>query len=99
MDAKKRYCHLKQITKIHRRKGKHYKAFNELTYPYFKKLTQENCYYCGQIDKYNGIDRVDNNEGYSYWNSRACCSRCNRMKSKMTLDEFLEQVRKIHDNW
>ena len=37
---------------------------------------------------YNGLDRIDNNKGYSIENVVPCCKRCNRAKFKMTVDEF-----------
>lgn len=53
-------------------------------------LFYEKCFYCNQIyngidiseDKrtLNGIDRLDNNEGYTINNSVSCCKMCNSMK-------------------
>lgn len=74
----------------------------------FKLLISKNCYYCGiepfQMIKnnhnngdliYNGIDRLDNSEGYSIHNCVTCCGVCNKMKNKFTKDNFLKHIVKI----
>lgn len=43
----------------------------------------------------NGIDRVDNNIGYTSTNSVACCKVCNRAKNTMTKQDFLIWVNRI----
>lgn len=45
--------------------------------------------------KFNGIDRIDNNEGYVEGNVRSCCKTCNRMKSSMTAEMFVSHANKI----
>ena len=75
-----------------------------LTENQFINLTQKDCYYCGakpsNINKkkncngdyiYNGLDRVDNDKGYTMDNVVPCCRNCNRAKYKMTLQEFQEK--------
>ena len=74
----------------------------------FDKLTSSNCHYCGippyTVKKnrhrngqfvYNGIDRVDNSQGYEIENCVSCCKVCNRAKDIMGLEEFLSWVRRI----
>lgn len=83
-----------------------------LTKEEFKEITKRNCYYCGDVPNnearrenkklvhsyiYNGIDRLDNDKGYTLNNSVACCKKCNFMKGKMSEIEFLENVRKIYE--
>jgi hypothetical protein len=43
----------------------------------------------------NGIDRVDNSEGYVLDNCVPCCSTCNYMKRGLGFGEFITQARKI----
>lgn len=43
--------------------------------------------------KYNGIDRVNNNEGYTLLNSLSCCIICNRAKNSLSYGEFIEWVK------
>lgn len=49
--------------------------------------------------KYNGIDRVDSNEGYVFGNLRTCCSTCNYAKNKMTTEQFFAWIDRIVDYW
>jgi len=77
------------------------------------KLFNNNCFYCGDAPdnvrttvgrkknlffKYNGIDRIDNTNGYVGGNVVSCCKKCNRAKDTMTTKEFLAHVCKIHEN-
>lgn len=71
----------------------------------FKILTSKNCIYCGIEPKqffkrkddyglyvYNGLDRLDNFEGYTINNVMPCCTICNRAKSNMTQNDFLKHL-------
>jgi len=73
----------------------------ELTKEEFRAMTEASCYYCGtkpsQVNRplrcnggytYNGVDRVDNSQGYTKDNTVACCGRCNLAKGQMSVDEF-----------
>ena len=74
-------------------------------------LMQQNCYYCGckpaqGVNRvavygytYNGLDRIDNNIGYTINNLVACCGTCNKAKGKQTLVEFKEWISRIHKNF
>ena len=60
------------------------------------------CSYCGRlcdpsIDYYNGIDRIDNNIGYTIDNSVSCCKYCNFAKNDFLLDEFLLWIKRTKD--
>lgn len=39
---------------------------------------------------YNGVDRLDNTEGYTPKNSVACCALHNDMKGTLTVEQFLQ---------
>lgn len=63
----------------------------ELTKEQFFNFVTSSCFYCGakdtcgwkeygQIFKYNGIDRVDNDVGYVFDNCVTCCKPCNTKK-------------------
>ena len=71
-------------------------------------LTGQDCYYCGRppqqivkrprcfgVHVYNGIDRLDNTQGYIRGNCVPCCRRCNTAKSNQTLAEFYAQIAAI----
>lgn len=66
------------------------------------KLMTEKCFYCGKqgtVDDSNGIDRWQNEEGYTLNNSVPCCWPCNRAKSVGTAEEFIELCRKVTKEW
>ena len=54
------------------------------------------CHYCGitaeENDCISGLDRVDNQQGYSAPNTVPCCAKCNMMKGTLTLSEFENQI-------
>src|SRR3990172_3636584 len=81
----------------------------ELSLMEFEDLTKKNCFYCGieprqqTGDKgmngkyvYNGIDRVDNNLGYTTSNCVPCCETCNRAKRVMSVDEFYSWIDRVY---
>ena len=63
----------------------------------FIGLIHSKCYLCG-TEKAEGVDRINNEVGYTTDNSRPCCVFCNKMKWVHSKKEFLEQVAKIHNN-
>ena len=82
-----------------------------LTKEEMMEIFRQKCYYCGASPSnehrnnskkyngsfiYNGIDRLDNTQGYYLFNVVPCCGVCNRMKSDMTEGDFIEQIEKIH---
>ena len=67
----------------------------ELTYKQFLQLWRENCHYCGCQITTIGIDRRDNNIGYTIDNCLPCCSVCNKMKQAQAYDNFLLHCHRI----
>ena len=77
------------------------------------KLFQTECYYCGEknnsclneyIDrrcrsKLCGIDRMDNNIGYTIDNCVPCCIVCNMMKGNKSINNFYGLITQILYNW
>lgn len=59
-------------------------------------LFKGNCYYCNS-NPLNGIDRVDNNQGYTLDNCVPCCKICNMMKKDLTINEFINHCHKIKE--
>jgi len=83
----------------------------DLTEEQFKKITQKDCFYCGNKPSntynrkgqngeyiYNGIDRLNNNKGYTIKNSVPCCYTCNRAKGKLTFQEFKDWAKRFCNN-
>lgn len=77
-----------------------------------KKLTKQDCHYCGiepqQIISqtgcngpyiYNGLDRIDNSKGYIIDNVVPCCKFCNQAKSSMTIEQFREWLTRIYKHY
>lgn len=50
---------------------------------------------CNRSYSANGIDRVDNLEGYTVENCVPCCRFCNRAKTNHTPSYFLAKIAKI----
>lgn len=81
----------------------------ELSLNEFVEVCSKDCEYCGSAPSkligncyksgpftYNGIDRVDSHLGYIVKNCVPCCTTCNRMKMKLTLDKFICCIKKIY---
>lgn len=82
-----------------------------LTEEQFRELTKSDCFYCGDAPNrpwpsrsgtgnyiYNGVDRYDNEHGYTIENCVSCCYRCNKMKSDLDVSEFMEHIKKVYKN-
>jgi hypothetical protein len=79
----------------------------DLTHEQFRDLCQKPCAYGGCLPSrvntsnsgeqfiYNGVDRVDSTKGYSVENCVPCCNIHNKMKSSLTLSQFLEYCQKV----
>lgn len=84
----------------------------ELTREQARKLSQGNCHYCNAPPKqvirgggrngafaYNGIDRVENSQGYTIENVVSCCKWCNTAKGIRSENEFKQWIAKVDDHW
>ena len=82
----------------------------DLTEKQFADITQKDCHYCGAKPNntanrkssfgeyiYNGIDRIDNNKGYTMNNVVPCCKRCNIAKNNSTLQEYQDWINKSYN--
>ena len=83
----------------------------EITKTHFEKLLASDCYYCGsgvsntyksspavEDFYYNGVDRIDSSKGYTEDNIVPCCGRCNQAKNTMSVEEFLEWIKKVYEH-
>jgi len=85
----------------------------ELTFPEFRDIITKNCTYCdtepymttvnkGQTyvfrAKMVGVDRLDNDKGYTKTNCVPCCRTCNMMKKNLSLCDFTEHIYRIAHN-
>lgn len=80
----------------------------DVTYEDFCRLITQHCFYCGSppsaVSKagpysgefiYNGIDRVDNTQGYVLDNMVTCCKICNHAKKDMSFDDFMAWIARL----
>ena len=66
---------------------------NELTPKLYYDLVIKACSYCGRkANPYNGVDRIDNAIGYTLTNSISCCKICNKMKSDLDYNTWIESM-------
>lgn len=75
----------------------------------FLEIVGQKCFYCGTPPsnmvkitsngqaEYNGMDRVDSDDGYVDWNLVPCCFACNRAKLRMTAEEFMDYLLRAAD--
>ncbi len=72
----------------------------ELTKEDFNDIIKDECYICGKTNSdthRNGIDRVNNNEGYTYENSRSSCASCNYLKDEYSYKTFMRRCADISE--
>lgn len=63
-----------------------------------KPFFETNCFYCNDLIKGLGIDRIDNEKGYIKGNIVPCCSQCNFMKYTYSQEQFFNKIKKIVKN-
>lgn len=76
-----------------------------------KNLFKSKCHYCNKEPEnlmikrksycrliYNGIDRKNNDKGYTTQNCVTCCKDCNYLKNKRNYEEFLSKINTIYTN-
>lgn len=99
------------IKKVKRSYINHAKERNlqfELEHFEFENLILSNCYYCNtgltnslniKNEKlfYNGIDRINNNDGYNKLNCVTACFDCNAAKRSHSYDNFLLYIKNIYN--
>ena len=65
-------------------------------------LFKSKCHYCPRIPSegdWNGIDRVINELHYFWMNVVPCCIICNNMKKNLSYHNFINQCKKISENF
>lgn len=99
----------KKLFSTYKQKAKERGIFFDLSFELFLKITSMNCYLCGRPPAqkilntkrsngyyvYNGVDRVENDKGYTPKNVLPCCKKCNSMKGTYSLVEFKKLIRAI----
>lgn len=75
----------------------------EITKPEFAQFTSQPCYYCGEYtrkdphsgESFVGLDRINNEEGYTIDNVEPCCKTCNYMRRILPREEFIRKCNVI----
>jgi len=81
---------------LHRHKKRGWEG-EPLSLEQYAQLSALPCSYCGGSSN-GGLDRVENNKGYTIENSTPCCKPCNYMKRDAALSSFLEHIKRIHSH-
>lgn len=45
---------------------------------------------------FNGLDRIDNNQGYTKKNVSPCCEDCNKAKRDLSFEDFLNLIKNVY---
>lgn len=96
----------KRIFRTYKNRAKYRNLSFTLSIEEFKKIIDSNCFYCNlepdniskeynTIYSYSGIDRLDNNLGYTVKNSVACCKTCNIAKNNLSTEEFKSWIKRL----
>lgn len=64
----------------------------------FNQLIILPCTYCGISRGTMTIDRIDSSLGYEIDNVAPCCQQCNTMKFTYSVDDFIDQVKRIYEH-
>ena len=71
----------------------------ELTKEEFLGLCNSVCHYCGEPpNPFNGVDRYDNEEGYTVNNCVPCCKKCNFTKRTVHGEIYIKQIKKQYNH-
>lgn len=82
-----------------------------LTRDELRRLLGQDCAYCGAPPderpthrnlsgsfQWNGIDRVDNTQGYTNGNCVSCCKQCNFAKRDLSRADFFAWIQRAHQH-
>lgn len=97
------------IRRSYQRKSKNKKRHFELSAQEFAHIIEKPCFYCGNTAsnivkygqrqyRYNGVDRVNSDLGYSISNCVPCCKLCNYGKRDLDKDEFLDWIKRVYEH-
>lgn len=80
-----------------------------LDFETFCSLIGSSCHYCGEEPhmtipsikahrefRYNGVDRMDNAEGYNAENCVPSCDICNTSKAELTLEQWTAWIERVY---
>lgn len=96
----------------YRRRSKELGIEMDIEFNEFISITQKKCFYCESSPSnkichrkhkddcftYNGLDRLNSSKGYTRDNVVPCCYTCNKAKSSLTLEQFINWVKIVSRN-
>lgn len=71
----------------------------EITKEQFEGLWRKPCFYCGDAIETVGLDRVDNDKGYTFDNVVSCCKWCNYAKHEGNQLDFIDRCKRVASKW
>ena len=104
------YAAKRNILKNYRRSARKRGYEFALSEEQFFKLIIKSCFYCNRIPllksplkrhedfRYNGIDRIDSNRGYTIDNCVTCCKICNFAKLNFPIEEFQDWLKALRNS-
>jgi len=92
MDQKKRYSSAKHSAK---ERGLYW----NISYEKWLTIISQPCVYCGEDKAQRGLDRESSEIGYYLTNVVSCCWRCNRMKSNLPVQDFIDHITRIIEHF
>lgn len=84
----------KSFDRYRRRASEKSQSF-EISEEFFDEIISQPCYICENEDC-NGIDRFNNEIGYTNENCRPCCTTCNYMKKNLDYDLFMKHLKQMY---
>lgn len=104
----------RRIYRTYQRGAKNRNYEFNLTFEQVDSIIQQNCHYCNEepvenkgdqvytygqgVFKRNGIDRLNNNLGYTLNNVVPCCDKCNTAKMDISENDFYKWIQKVYYN-
>lgn len=86
------------LYKIYKSSARKYNRYFNLSLNNFIQwFNNTDCYYCFNRINTIGLDRVNNENGYTMENVVPCCSTCNYMKRHLKQSDFFKHILKIAD--
>lgn len=68
----------------------------DISFEGFLMIIYKKCFYCGaEPSPRNGVDRLDNGNGYVRGNMVPCCGVCNMAKGTKSVSEFILWVMRV----
>jgi len=67
-----------------------------ISFSFYEKAIKAPCFYCDNSESANGLDRKNNNIGYTKENVVACCQWCNELKgNRLSFQEAIVAIEAI----